>query len=233
MKKNIVFWINSAGLFFGVAYFLQKNTNLNLYAICDVEDKQKSFFTQQKLVDFKQTYFFHDCVKKDKTRINYEYLRSFEQKYGIDLWKLAINDRWFYLYNDFYKFTAEEISSILEQECRFYEEFLENVKPDYLICMDPSTHHHRILYEMCRNKGIKVLLLTWAKGMGNKMMIAQDATKLDNFDFNKIKSSGKSHKELIDFINSLTDAKSCDADRQLILNALEEMKENFPDTFQE
>jgi len=69
--------------------------------------------------------------------------------------------------------------------------------------MDPSTHHHRILYEMCRNKGIKVLLLTWAKGMGNKMMISQDATKLDNFDFNKIRSSGKSHKELTDFINSL------------------------------
>lgn len=203
INKNIVFWLDSAGIFFGIASFLQKKQNFSLHAICDITEKQKRFFKEQNFVQFDNTYFFHDYIKKNKTTTDFNYLKSFEEKYGIDLWKLALNDRFFYLYNDFHKFSADEIYSILEQECRLFEEIIDTVNPSYLISMDPSTHHHRIFYELCKAKGIKPLLLTWAKGLGNRIMIAQDATKLEDFDFNTIQYSGKSYSELIEFINSL------------------------------
>ena len=61
-----------------------------------------------------------------------EYLNSFEEKYKINLWLLAINERLFYEYNEFHKFSREEILSILEDECKLFEKILE-IKPEFLI----------------------------------------------------------------------------------------------------
>ena len=54
-----------------------------------------------------------------------EYLTKFEEKYNIDLWKLAINERLFYRFFNFHKFTQDEILSIDEDACRLFELVLD------------------------------------------------------------------------------------------------------------
>lgn len=195
MKDKIIFWIDSPGLYFGIAYFLQKNYDCDLFAIFDVTNKPKNFFQQQDLVKFQKTWFYHDHIAKNHDRVDEAYLQSFEKKYNIDLWKLAMNERFFYLYNDFYKFTSNEILSILEQECKLFEEVLDSVKPDFFITIDPPLHHHRLFYEMCRKRGVKVLLLHHSR-LGNKMMISKDAERLDNYDVENTQLTNKSYEEL-------------------------------------
>ena len=57
-----------------------------------------------------------------------EYLRSIEKKYDLNLWLLAANERIFYDFYDYHKFSENEVLSIIEQECRLYEQILDDVK---------------------------------------------------------------------------------------------------------
>ena len=49
---------------FALAYYLQKKLNDDFYAIIDTPNKPKTMFLNQKLVNFKKTWFFHDHIKK-------------------------------------------------------------------------------------------------------------------------------------------------------------------------
>ena len=69
-------------------------------------------------------------LKKPLEKPDLEYLSNFEKKYDIDLWKLAINERHFYKHNKFYKITTNHILKILEQECRLFENILDEIKPE-------------------------------------------------------------------------------------------------------
>ena len=64
------------------------------------------------IINFKEKWFLHDYTLPEKN-VDVEYLKEFEEKYKIDLWNLAINERLFYRFNDFYKFSRLEILSIL------------------------------------------------------------------------------------------------------------------------
>ena len=100
-----------------------------LYAIIDITDKPKNFFKIQKLVNFKKIWFFHDHISTHRKNPNTEYLSQFEKKYGINLWTLLINERIFYKFYDFHKFTPNEMLSIEEDSCRLFEKILNEIKP--------------------------------------------------------------------------------------------------------
>ena len=100
-------------------------------------------FLSQKIVNFEKTWFFHDHIKKSIEKPDLEYLANFEKKYHINLWKLAINERHFYKFNRFYKFTTNEILKFLEQECKLFEYILDGIKPDYFLTNEPSFHHQK------------------------------------------------------------------------------------------
>ena len=93
MKNNdkILFWISGALTSFCIAYYLQKKINADFFAIIDSYDKPRSFFKNQGLVNFKQTWFYHDQFQNMK-KPDVEYLSNFEKKYEINLWELAINE---------------------------------------------------------------------------------------------------------------------------------------------
>lgn len=177
MKKRLLFWINAYMLHFLLAYYLQKKLDDEFYAIIDVPNNPKKMFLSQKLVDFKKTWYFHDHIKRIKTKPNLEYLSSFEKSYGINLWKLAINERHFYRFNRFYRFTYDEILQFLEQECRLFEQILD-IKPDYFLTYDPPFHHQKLILDMCKARNIKVLCLYFAR-IGGKSIIAEDGGSLD------------------------------------------------------
>ena len=162
MGDKIIFWLNAYMLFFGLAHNLQNRYDCELYALIDITNRTKKFFENQELTKFKQTWFLHDHIQKTE-QIDIDYLNNFEKKYSINLWQLGINERLFYQYNDFYQFSQNEILSILQKECKLYESILDKIQPDFLITNETALHQEHLFYEMCRKKGIKVLMLNQSK----------------------------------------------------------------------
>ena len=91
---------------------------------------------------------------------------------------MAYIERNFYQYNPFYKFKREEILSIFEQECRFFEHVLNEVNPDFLIIKTTDLHRNYLLTEMCRARGVKILMLFGSR-FGVRASISSQA---DTFD---------------------------------------------------
>lgn len=177
-KPKLLFWLNGFFLHFSLAYYLQSRLDADLFGIIDINSKPKKFFQNQTLVNFQKIWFFHDYIKKSHINSSLDYLVNFENNYKIDLWKLSLNERFFYYYNRFYKFTREEILSILEQELKLFESILDEVKPNYFLTYDPVFHHQKILLDLCRAKGIRVLSVC-ATGIGNKYILAENGATFD------------------------------------------------------
>ena len=157
MTDKILFWLDQHLKQFCLSYYLQKEITAKIFAIIDITNNPRNFFETQNLVDFEKTWFFHDYVLPEN-KVDFEYLKSIEKKYGIDLWKYAINERIFYRFNDFYKFSESEMLSILEKECRLFENVLDEIKPDFVIMHETFFQSDEIFYKICKSKGIKILM---------------------------------------------------------------------------
>lgn len=179
MKDKILFWLDANLIHYGIAYALQKQYDCDFYAIFSITNKPKKFFQEQDFVKFKKTWFYFDHVKKSTKTPDSDYLSSFEKKYKINLWLLAYGERIFYRFNDFYKFSTNEILSILEQECRLFENILDEINPDFLIMRAADFHHPQLLYEVCKAKGIKILLLGTPR-FARRVIISSLPHKVDN-----------------------------------------------------
>jgi len=172
-------------LHFSLAYYLKQKLESDFYAIVDVPNNPKKMFMNQKLINFQKTWYFHDIIKRTTAKPDLEYLTAFEKKYRINLWKLAINERHFYKFNRFYKFTQEEILRFLEEECKLFETIIDEVKPDYFLTYDPPFHHQKLILDLCKARGINILCLYIAR-KGGKSIIAEDGGTLNlpqNLDY--------------------------------------------------
>ena len=129
MKDKLLLWIEGP-LHFCLAYYLQKMYDCEIYAIIDVTSKPKKFYANQDLVKFKKIWFFHDHINKIHTP-DVGYLSSFEKKYDINIWKLAVNERLFYNFYNFHKFSSDEILSIDEDACKLFENVLNEVSETF------------------------------------------------------------------------------------------------------
>ena len=194
MKDKILFWFGADFTHFFLSHYLQKKLDADFYSIIDITQKPRKFFESQNLVNFSKKWFFHDHIRPDK-RPDIEYLTKFEEKYNINIWKLAINERIFYRFYDFYKFTDDEILSIEEKSCKFFESVLDEIKPDFFITKEPAFHHLELLYELCLKKGINVLLLGFSEFKG-ECIISQKPGMLDTIDDFSQMDSGRSLEEL-------------------------------------
>jgi len=180
MTHKVLFWQTSDWFNYNLAFELQQK-DLELYAIIDVPNKPKKFFQEQRLVEYKKTWFFHDHIKNTK-KYDVSYLEKFEEKYGIDLWILAYNERIFYNYNQYKKFETSEVLSIIEQECRLFERVLDEIKPHFLIISLTWQHQGELLRLLCKARGIKVLMINgFVFGAGSgKWVISEDFGSLDH-----------------------------------------------------
>ena len=180
MAKKILLWFGTNYTHFCLSYYLKKKLDCEAYAITDVTERPKLFLKNQKLVDFKQIWFFHDHIDQKNNTPDLDYLAKFEKKYKLDLWKLIQNERIFLYYN-YHKYSKNEILSILEQECRLFEDILETVKPDFFFSKLPSLHHHELFYQMCKNSGVHVQIINFSM-LGKKSMLTQEHEKLDSVE---------------------------------------------------
>ena len=179
MSSKVIFWIDRTFVEFGVAKYLQDVTKHEFFAIYDTTDKAKEFFQSQKQVLFKKHWFYFDHVQNIDQKPDLEYLKYIEDKYGINIWLLAYNDRIFYNYNDYRNFTTDEVLFIIEQECKFFESVLDDTKPDYFITHDTYSQQHRLFYEMCKAREIKILLMAPVR-VGNLFEITDKSDKFRN-----------------------------------------------------
>ena len=206
MADKIIFWLNANMLFFGLATNLQKTYDCKLYAVIDITNRTKKFFEEQNLVNFEKIWFLHDHIQKNK-KADIDYLKNFEKKYSINLWQLAINERIFYQHNDFYEFSQDEILSILEDECKLYESIIDAIQPDFLITSEIALHQQQLFYEICRHRGIKILILYKSK-ISNKCIISQKFQTIDSMpDLSKIPSKKRSFDELLNILKSTNATK--------------------------
>ena len=160
MKPKLFFWIDSAYAHFGLAKYIHDNFECELFSMVEVPDEPKKFFQSQKLVKFTKIWFYYDYILKTKRKPDLDYLKSIEEKYNMSLWLIAANDRFFNHFNKFYKFSSDEILSILEDEIKLFEMVLDEVKPDFLIMFETHQQHNHIFYEICKARNIKILLTT-------------------------------------------------------------------------
>ncbi len=206
MSSKILFWISGALTTFALAHYLQKKNASDFYAIIDTFEKPKSFFKNQNLVNFQKTWFYHDYFQ-NMTKPDLRYLSNFEKKYDINLWELAINERIFYRFNRIYKFTDNEILSILEHECKLFEEILDKVNPDFLIMFESTVHQHELFYRMCKKNGTKILILNQPNI--SRCIISENPRKLDvEINLDQVSSSHKNFNELRDYRKSFSSYKT-------------------------
>jgi len=198
MNSKIIFWMNDALALVGLPKTLQEKHNFDIYAILDVTDKQKKFFQKQELIKFSKIWFFHDYISKATKKPDTKYLKLIEKKHKIDLSLLASNERFFNKWNKYYKFSSDEKLLILEQECKLFEKILDEVQPDFLITAQTTLHHNHLFYEICKARGIKVLMIRSSFFVGEHI-ISSEFDSIDNTQIN-----GKFHfNSLVDMQNYL------------------------------
>ena len=173
MNSKIIFWMNDALSFVGVPKTLQEKYGFEIFGIFDVTDKSKKFLTKQKIINFSKIWFFHDHIYKINKKPDREYLKSIEKKYKVDLGLLASNERFFNKFNQFYKFSPDEILLILEQECKLFEKILDEVKPDFLITPMTTLHNNHLFYEICKARKIRILMIR-ASFLTSKYVISEE-----------------------------------------------------------
>jgi len=180
MKDKLLVWIGGTFFHFCIAKYIRDKYDCDMFTIIDADNEKKIFFEEQKLVDFKKTWFYRDYVDVNpKRNPDIEYLASFEEKTGINLWEIAYSERAFYGFNDYYQFTKSEILSILEQECKLFEKVLVETKPDFLIIGTTDSQHNYLLSEICKSRGIKVLMLGGAR-FGYREIISEEVDTIDD-----------------------------------------------------
>jgi hypothetical protein len=207
MTKKVLFWIDSHFLPYCMAYYLQNKFDAKMYAVFDVTNRTKIFFESQNLVNFQEQWFYHDNINF-KNPPDIQFLQKFEEKYDINLWNLALNERLLYQYNAHHHFVQYEIESILTQECKLFETILDKINPDYLVTKDTALHHNHLLYLMCKKRGIKVLMMNYTK-IGNNFIISEDIYKLDSFTkTNDDEIKKRSFKDLQLLLKSNNNAKN-------------------------
>jgi len=201
LKDRILFWLDSGLHHFGIAKFFLEKYDCDSFAIIDTDNNLKNFFLRQNLVKFQKVWYFREYVSNIKQKPNLEYLVSFEKKYKIDLWQLAYSERIFFQFNEYYKFSQDEILFILEQECRFFESVLEEVKPNFLFIRLTDLHRMHLLHQMCKAQDVKILMLSTTR-FGYRATLSTDFDKIDNLNTTSMDhpSQKKTVEELEEYI---------------------------------
>ena len=178
VKPRLLIWSDMSLLLFFITHFLQKNFDSDLFVIYDILPIQKNFFQNQNIVNFKKFWFYRDQVSTVK-KPDLKYLKLLEEKNNLNLWKMPFNDPNF-LRNHYHKFERDEILSILEQEFRFFEKVLDEIKPDFFLSYTTESRSYR-LSELCKGRGIKVLMLNTTRMIG-RTTITHELNILSDFE---------------------------------------------------
>jgi len=195
--RRILLWIDDP-IHFGIAKSYQEKYVAKLFAIFDVSHKQKNFFSNQKFVSFEKTWFFRNQIANSKEKLDMDYLQNFEKRTKINLWSIIYAERNFYRFNEFHDFKYEELLDIAQNQCKFFDNVLSEIKPEYLFIHITDLFSNLLLSEICTSKSINVLMLSPSR-FGFKTMISNEFDKFDSFRKVFQTNRFRSLKELKDY----------------------------------
>lgn len=178
MTYKILFWIDQFTLPYCISYFIKDFLKCELFAIIDSTKNARQFFENQKLVDFSKTWYYGDHLQNVHDEIDFEFLKNTESKYGLNLWRDLINDRFFNNFNKSYNFKTDEILKIVENELSFFDKILDDVKPDIVFLSQPPLRTSNLFYEICRSRGIKRVILN-PSILAKQCFFSQNINELD------------------------------------------------------
>ena len=152
--------------------------NWEIFAVNDQSMSSKEFFKKQKMVKIKKTWFYKNNIKSFHDP-NRSYLKKIEKEFRLNLWKIISADPNFYSFDGLSEFSESEIYSLVENDCKFFEKILNEVKPDILIIHTGGQKQMNILREMCKGRKTKILQFAPAK-LGRRFQISSKYDVLDN-----------------------------------------------------
>jgi len=207
MKDKLLFYIDDSFYQFGIAKFLHQKYDCELFAIIDASHSMNNFFKSQKIVPFSKIWFLREEASSTKKSPDIKYLTYIEKKYGILLWQKAFSEANL-TNNQDYQFSRDEILSLFNVECQFFEKVLEEAKPNFLLMKNSDNHASQILEEMCLALKIKVLFLNNTR-IGYRCLITSEFEKIDqqtpHLDKEQIKFS--TLEEVRDYFNKFNKYK--------------------------
>lgn len=180
-KDKILFYLNSNFINFGVAKFLKDNYDCEIYAIIDCNKNLKQFFQNQKIITFQKSWYYRDYVENYTKTNDLVSLKEFENKYKINLWKIIYGDRFFYHYNEYHKFSYDEILSVLSSETKLFESIIDEIKPDFAVIKGTDLQQNDLLQKLCIAKSIPVLTL-YSPRFAKRSIISQSFDELDEHE---------------------------------------------------
>ena len=177
MKKRILFWCHADFTYYFTAYYMSKKYESEFYAIVDTAKKPSDFYKNQNHIKFSQMWFLQEEITKNNKNLDLDYLEKIEQEYELNIWKLALNERYFHNFFNFHKFSKNEILTIEQNCCKLFEKIIKEYKPDLVITREPGLHHLKLFIQMCEKKNIQVIQLKIP--IGKKLLIAKSDTAFD------------------------------------------------------
>ena len=175
--RNVIVWLDFNGyayVNFAIILALSKLNKFNLIGIV-ASKSDLIFFQTQKIITFKKLIYFPECYD-NKSSYNIENLKSFEKKYELNLWLDVFSERYFYrFWNDFHKFTKDEILTILDNVLLFFDDVLQKYNPSLIFMQHAGENiSNLLLYQIAKKMGIKVLMPSLETYMQNKIFLATD-----------------------------------------------------------
>jgi len=154
--KTVLVWLDFgpyAYFNFGVIHALSKLKKFEFIGIVTTK-KDMSFFQNQKIIKFKKLIYYPDCYV-DKFSYTLEKLEKYEKQYNLNIWLDVFSERSFYKYwTDFYKFTKNEILSIIENSITFFVDILKTYEPDLVLMQQPGENiSNLLLYRIAQKTG--------------------------------------------------------------------------------
>jgi hypothetical protein len=74
LKDKILVWSDAGLVNFGVAVYLQKEFDYEIYSIIDT-NKGRNFYEKQDLIQISKIWFYRDCFSDSEEEIDLEYLK--------------------------------------------------------------------------------------------------------------------------------------------------------------
>tara|TARA_B110000438_G_scaffold116384_1_gene113900 strand:+ start:141 stop:1640 length:1500 start_codon:yes stop_codon:yes gene_type:complete len=199
MIPKILVYLENGPIQFGISKYVKENLSCELFGVINT-NKGKEFYKTQELVKFKQYWFIRDyLMNNNNTKPDIEYLKYFEKKYKIDLWKAIFSDAIFLEHNKFHKFSKDEILTNVQELCKMYEKILEEHKPDFLIIRITDAIADHLLYLICKAKNIKVLILNFTR-LGYRNFISSEVDSLDEDAFSNYEEKKLSQEEVLQLV---------------------------------
>ena len=208
MTDKILSLFDMEWIHFGIAKYIQDIHDCNLFGIIDIDSNMKIFFENQNIVKLKKQWFYRDFLQKEKLLYDVDFLKTFEKNYNLNIWSIAFSERFFVNFNPYYKFSYDEILSILYNECKMFDSILNEVNPDFLLIKFTDSHQSHLLHQMCRAKQIKTLMLGPTR-FGGRFTIYDEYEIIDDLEQKNVSSiKQRTELELKEYIENYDTLKT-------------------------